>query len=293
MMLVRALGMFLGILLLLPGTVVLGQEKEIKLLHIGTSGSLDTGTNPNREKAALELLHDFIKSETGFENQIDRFKGWQEQLDALANGKLHLSVFRGYEFAWAQKKQSELKPLVLGVNIHRYAEVYVVVRKDSPATAVAGLRGQTLALPPGGLSKLFVERQLEQKPEQFFARITSPATVEDALDDIVDGVVQAAAVDRASLEAYRRRKPARFNQLKSIAHSPPVPLVVIAYHDARVDAATLQRFRTGLLNASQKEKGQTLLNLFRLTGFQEIPKDFPQVLETTGKTFPPPRNGIR
>src|SRR5207244_6848780 len=55
----------------------------------------------------------------------------------------------------------------------------------------------------------------------FFPKITSPENTEDALDDVVDGVVQAAVVDRAGLEAYKRRKPGRFNRLKEVARSQP------------------------------------------------------------------------
>ena len=36
--------------------------------------------------------------------------------------------------------------------------------------------------------------------------------------------------------------------------------------------------RPGLLNASQKDKGQTMLTLFRLTAFEAVPDDFDKVL---------------
>jgi hypothetical protein len=49
----------------------------------------------------------------------------------------------------------------------------------------------------------------------------------------------------------------------------------------------VQRFRTGLVRASRKERGQTLLTLFRLTGFATTPKDFSQALDAARKAFPP------
>jgi ABC-type amino acid transport substrate-binding protein len=48
-----------------------------------------------------------------------------------------------------------------------------------------------------------VERQSEaggKKAAAFFSSITSPDNIEDALDDLVDGKVQATVVDRAALE---------------------------------------------------------------------------------------------
>ncbi len=282
----------LAAILLLLATNLPAQDGK-KILHLGTSGSLGVGTSKDKQKAALDLLHQFIRDETGFHNEIDRCQSWSEEAQALAKGKLQLGVFQGYEFAWAQAKWPELKPLAVGINVHPYAEVHLIVNKNSPATAIAGLRGQALGLAGGGggLPRLFVEREAAaagQTPDRFFSRITSPNTIEDALDDVVDGIIQATVVDRAGLEAYRQRKPARFNRLKEIGHTPPVPLAVLAYRDKHLDDATVERFRNGLVTANQKEKGQTLLSLFRLTGFSAPPSDFTQVLAATRKAFPPP-----
>ena len=87
--------------------------------------------------------------------------------------------------------------------------------------------------------------------------------------------------------AWERRKPGRFSQLKELARSQAVPPTVLAYYEAALDPATIKRFRDGLLGASRKEKGQTLLTFFRLTGFETIPKDFDQVVNETCKAYPP------
>jgi ABC-type phosphate/phosphonate transport system substrate-binding protein len=170
---------------------------------------------------------------------------------------------------------------------------YVVVQRDDPAKDFAGLKGHTLAIPDTGQSflRLFVDRQSEaagKKADDFFAKIATPDNVEDALDDLVDGKVQAVAVDRAALEAYKRRKPGRFKQLKEVAHSERFPPVVVAYYGSNLDDATLRRFKDGLLGAAKKERGQTLLTMFRLTGFVEPPEDFAKVLAETRKAYPPP-----
>src|SRR5262249_34366871 len=141
-----------------------------------------------------------------------------------------------------------------------------------------------------------VERQCQangKDPKTFFSRITSPTNYEDALDDVVDGVVQATVVDRASLEAYKRRKPGRFNRLKEVVHSQPFPPGVVAYYDGVLDQGPLRRFRDGLLNANRKEKGRTLLTLFRLSGFEPVPGDLEQVLAQTRKAYPPPADGVK
>ncbi len=278
-----------------PAALAHGQEAKLDVLRIGTSGTLATVEKGGKEETALETMREFIKEETGFSNEIIQQKDWRQLAQKMAGKQLHLGVFQGYEFAWAVEKQSELKPLAIAVNVYRYPVAYVVTRQDSKASDFAGLQGQALALPAGGQRylRLFVERQSQangKKLEEFFSRITSPENIEDAIDDVVDGVVQAAVIDRAGLEAYKRRKPGRFKRLKEVAHSKPLPPTVVAYYDAALDQATLQRFREGLVGASQKEKGKMLLNLFRITGFEAIPSDFDRVLTEARKAYPPPTN---
>jgi ABC-type phosphate/phosphonate transport system substrate-binding protein len=266
------------------------QGTKLDVLQIGTSGMLaPAGTN---EKEALQSLQSFIKDETGFANDIARQKDWKELAEKMAKGQLQLGVFNGYEFAWAQAKYPKLKPLALAQNGYLYLTVYVVARRDGPAKDFAGLEGQTLALPNMGQPELhlFVDRQcqnLGKPPNRFFSKVTSPTDLEEALDNVVDGVVTAAAADRTALEAYKRRKPARFNQLRPVAQSQPLPPTVVAYYDQVLDQATLTRFQQGLLDASHSDRGQTLLTLFRLTGFARVPADFEKVVAETGKTYPP------
>jgi ABC-type phosphate/phosphonate transport system substrate-binding protein len=276
-----------------PAASAYGQQAKLDLLRIGTSGTLASVEKGGKEEAALETMRDFIKEETGFNNEIIQQKHWRELAQKMADRQLHLGVFQGYEFAWAVEKQPDLKPLAIAVNVYRYPVVYVVARQDSKAPDFAGLQGQALALPASGQRylHLFVERQAQangKKLEEFFSRITSPENLEDAIDDVVDGVVQAAVIDRAGLEAYKRRKPGRFKRLKEVAHSQPLPPTVVVYYDATLDQSTLQRFREGLVGASQKEKGKMLLNLFRISGFEAVPSDFDQVVTEARKAYPPP-----
>lgn len=269
------------------------QPAKVSVLQIGTSGNLALDTEAGKEEAALDTLKGFIKDETGFANEIVKQKDWRELADKLGSKQVHLGVFQGAEFAWARDKFPKLTPLALAVNVHTYSTAHVVVRQDNKAADFNALAGQSVALARGGQGhvRLFVERQCEVRgktPEKFFAKITTPETVEDAVDDVVDGVVQAAVVDRASLEAYKRRKPGRFNRLKEAARSQPLPPPLVAYHDGVLDEDTLRRFRDGLLNAKRKERGERLLTLFRLTGFEPVPKDFEQVLAATRKAYPSP-----
>jgi ABC-type phosphate/phosphonate transport system substrate-binding protein len=286
---VAALGLSAILLIAVAAADSLPSKPDV--LRIGTSGTL-TGPSESKEEAGLKTLREFIKEETGLENEIVRQKNWQELTHKMATGDLHIGVFQGYEFAWGVEGQPKLRPLAIAVNVYRYPVVYVVTRRDSQATRFANLKGQSIAVPATSQAylRLFVERQSEatgQKADVFFSHITEPDNVEDALDAAVDGKVQAVAVDRAALEAYKQRKPGRFKRLKEVTHSQPFPPPIVAYYDSNLDQSTLNRYKQGLLGASNKEKGQTLLTLFRLSRFETVPDDFDKALAEARKAYPP------
>jgi ABC-type phosphate/phosphonate transport system substrate-binding protein len=287
------LGVALTALFVVSGPAAGGRRAKQDALRIGSTGILAAAKSGQKEDTALVSLKAFIKQETGMENEVVRPKDWREQAERMAKGDLQLGVFQGFEYAWAREKYPKLKPLALAVNVYTYPVGYVVARRDGPAKTFRDLQGQSLALPATGQRslRLFLERQSQsagKQPDAFFSGITMPDNVEDALDDVVDRKVGAAVVDRAALEAYKRRKPGRFKQLKEVARSSPFLPPLVAYQGGALDDATRERFRSALLRANRREKGQTLLTLFRLTGFVAPPKDFDQVLARTRKAYPPP-----
>jgi ABC-type phosphate/phosphonate transport system substrate-binding protein len=100
-------------------------------------------------------------------------------------------------------------------------------------------------------------------------------------------------VDQPVLEAYGRRKPGRFEQLKVVARSPPFPPTVIAYDDRFLDERTRRRVQAGLLGATRDEKQDMVLSLFRWKGFVSVPDDFQEVLVKTRQAYLPPQSNPR
>jgi ABC-type phosphate/phosphonate transport system substrate-binding protein len=267
-------------------------DAKIDVLKIGTSGTLGPKEG-NQEKANLGTLRNFIKDETKFQNEIERQKGWEQLGERLAKGELHVGVFPGHEFAWAQERNPKLKALVVAVNVYPHRYAHIVARKDQSLGSVADLKGKKVAIPDTGHDylRLFITKEAgAAQVDQFFSKVTTPANYEDTLDDVVDGVVDAAVVDRVALQQFERRKPARFRQLKELAQSPPFPSAVIAYQPGVLDQATLDRFQKGLLDASRNERGRQLISLFRLTGFTTPPSDFDQVLTKMKQDYPGPKS---
>jgi ABC-type phosphate/phosphonate transport system substrate-binding protein len=284
-----------GVLLVCAAPCLADSVPKLEYLHIGTTESVvdNSPQEAGADPATDDNLRSFIKSETGFDNDVTVVENYQVLGQRLAAGKLQLGLFMGYEFAWARAKFPKLRPLVLAVNKQPYRYACLVVRRDSKAADFAGLKGSTLALPEygAGYLRLFVNAQSRGAgcaTTGFFSRITMRDNVETILDDVVDGNVQAAVVERTALEAYQRRKPGRFDELKTIVQSEAMPPMLAAYYDGMIDAATLRRFQERLTTVHKKKQGEEMLTLFRLTGFTEVPADLDGVLADTLKKYPPP-----
>ncbi len=277
-------------LLLLSSSFALAQTPQV--LHIGSSGASAISASGVKEEDAIKVLTDFVKAQTGFDNEIIRCKTSMEMANSLESGKIQLADFQGYEFAWAKHRYPKLTPIAVAVTGMIYNHVCVVIPKDNPAGGIAAFQGKTLSLPHvmAGNLRLVLDKLCKetQKPlDAFFGKITTPNNTEDAVDDVVDGVVQLAAVDRFSLDAYRRRKPARFAKVRVLMESPPLPPPLIAYYAGKLDPADVKKVESGLLKANKSEKGAQLLRLFKLTAFEPVPTDFDQIIEATYKEYPP------
>src|SRR4029077_5742543 len=103
-----------------------------------------------------------------------------------------------------------------------------------------------------------------------------------------DRKVSAAIVDNVAFECYQRRKPTCGPRLRIIQQSETFPASAVAYRQGALDAETLQRFRTGMLNAHKTIVGKHLMTLFKLTSFEAVPGDYQEMLTNIVKAYPSP-----
>src|SRR5262249_11203413 len=169
-----------------------GADKP-QTLRIGISGLMFREVPEATAKQALETLRSLIQTQTGYASEFTIEDDINTLGNRLMKDKLDFVVFVGYEFAWVQKKQAKLQPLVIAVNRENQLFAELIVRHDAKASKWADLQGQRLALPTGSRPhcRLYVDRRcaaLKKTPEAFFAKMTTPENVEDALDDVVDGI---------------------------------------------------------------------------------------------------------
>jgi ABC-type phosphate/phosphonate transport system substrate-binding protein len=204
---------------------------------------------------------------------------------------LDLGILQGVEFAWEQEKYPDLRALAIIINSTTYRRADLVIRKNGRAKSWSDLRGASLALPARSREHclLFLHGQCDANnatPESYFARITTPNNIEDALDDVVEGAVDATLVDHTGKLAYARRKPGRVEKLVVLQTSERFPDAVVVYRSGAFDAQTLQHWRDEFLRANKNPLAIRILNLWMVTSFEPVPEGFDKLLSAMRRSYP-------
>jgi len=262
-------------------------------VRIGLVASLFRDTSESLMQIAMRPFKSLLEAQTGMGGRIV-FGGAPEQLgQRLKEGDVHLGIFHGVEFAWAKAKYPKLKPLLIAVNKQLSLRAHLIVRANNEIKGLSDLKGRTIGMP--ALSRehcwLFLERRCvpaEQTPVTYFSRISRPRDACYAIDDVIDGTLQAAVIDDADLDAYRKQFPDFADKVKSLVLSEPFPCAVIAYYPGRLDEHMVVQFRSGMLSAKDNRQGRQMMQLCRITRFEEVPDDFDKTLEEIAKAYPPP-----
>jgi ABC-type phosphate/phosphonate transport system substrate-binding protein len=283
----------LGVALALAVSAGRADEETPQPVRIGLIASLFRDMSEPLMQIIMRPFKSLMESQTGLTGQLVSGGDAQTLGQRLKEGKIHLGVFHGVEFAWARAKIPQLKPLLVAVNHQRYLRANLVIRDDGKIASVADLKGQVVALPH--LSKehcwLYLERRCVPpgiKPEKFFSRIASPRDANYAIDDVIDGAAQAAIIDDADLSAYRKQYPQYFAKVKVLLQSEPFPCAVIAYYPGTLSAEMIERFRSGMLAAKASKQGRQMMQMVRISSFEEVPPDFDRMLSDIAKAYPPP-----
>ena len=156
-----------------------------------------------------------LKDQTGLEGEVVTGIKPDDMRQQLKDGKLQVAIFQGFEYAWERPKDADLKPLMIAVYQQPTVRALIVVGKDSAAAGFTDLKGKALADPSRNREhcQLFLDRRcaaLEKTPKDFFAKILTPKSPEEAVDAVVNSQVDAALIDSVFLDWYEKNKAARF-----------------------------------------------------------------------------------
>src|SRR5262245_40853204 len=282
----------LAVLAGLPSRPV--QAQEPKQVQIGLPQNLFRDFPKVTVDALMPQFTRLMESQTGMKGRVQLVPGPDTMGKDLADNKLQLAVFHGFEFAWEQNKHPEFKPLVIVVKGQSAKlTAQVIVANDSSISKLEDLKGQPVAIPRGTPehARLFLSRRtrsIGHRQEKFFGAVSNPPHVAAALDDVAAGKVKATVVDGVAWENYQWMNPQKAAKLKPLMQSEQFPTGVIAYREGSLPEADLKRFRDGLTHAHERSEGMQLMMLWKMKRFDVAPADFQQSLADIAKAYPPP-----
>ncbi len=283
------------LILIAAATVEVGARAESPTdsIRVGVVRSLCKNMPEPLVKVAMQPLPALMQAQTGFSCELASPCDAMSLGGQIAKKEVQLGIFQGFEFAWAQEKYPELRPLLIAVNQHPNRRAHLLVRGEARVKCLADLEGKELAIPRYSRDhcRMFIEHQCRQcgkALDEFFAKVKTSMNAEEALDGVVEDTIQATVVDDVAWGCYKRRKPGRAEQLKDFLQSEWFPDTVVVYRVDSMPDATLHRFQEGLLRARENALGRQLLTLWFMTEFQRVPVDFAKMVKEIGKTYPLP-----
>lgn len=262
-------------------------------LKIGMVQGMFRDVQPAMVQALSRPLRDILTRQTGLDGNVDICSDAFVLADRMTNKQLQLGVFHGFEFAWVTKQHPDLVPLLITVPAGRKVGACVVVHKDSECKTLADLKDENVIIPRGAKAHtlLYLDRErtgLESSTAK--PKTQKSQTSEDALDAVVIGDSAATLVDAAALSGYQTLQPGAFKQLRVLCESESFPPAVIAYRKGALDESTVAKVKESLNTAHQTVVGKPLMAMWNLRGFEDVPADYPQKLESIRKAYPAPKS---
>lgn len=263
-----------------------------KVVRVGIIGTLFRNMPEPLMQVAMRPFKSLLEDQTGMTGELVAGGDAGHLAALLKEDKVQFGVFHGVEFAWAREKNPSLRALIVAVNGRPALHAVILVPRDSKVTTCADLKGKTVGLPADSREhcRLFFDRRCVAPggcPEKFFGKVLHPKDVEEALDDLVDGKMDALVVDGLTLEAFAKLKPGRAARLRPLLRSEAFPPAVVAYHPGALSDDLLTRFRDGLLSAGSTRRGKSLLQMCKITAFKAVPDDYDAMLKSIAKAYPP------
>ena len=216
-------------------------------------------------RALAKLIYDELALPCRFVNDIP----WPERARRLAQGDIQLGWICGLLFIQLRREQNSplqllAAPVMAGAD-YANRPVYfsrLVVRQESPFTTFSELRGLRLGFnEPGSFSGFAImRRHLKQlgKTNHYFGEWIETGSNYNSLRLLLDGRIDATALDSTFLDYQLRLEPELGNKIRVIANlgpNPSPPLVISTFLPAKLREELQQM----LLILDQMAAGQAML----------------------------------
>lgn len=206
----------------------------------------------------------------------------------LKEKQIDIAVFHGFEFAWVEKTDPNLIPLVVTAPNCGKVQACIVVNVDSKVRGPHDIKG-ICAIPKGSKAHcgMFLDRIREGLPEdRCCPKKFADRTPEEVLDDVASGKNESALVDVSALLAYQADKPGLGTCLKVLTESELLPSAVVVVRKGAITNEQIQMIKDGLLNCPRTPQGRIFVMFWNLKGFDVVNDDYFELLDKCRKAYP-------
>jgi phosphonate transport system substrate-binding protein len=233
----------------------------------------------NTEPVAREIakyISQRLDIPTRYVDDID----WPERYRRLERGQIEIGWICGLPYVQNMKRKRpgiELlaAPIMIGSR-YQNKPIYfsdVVVQADSDYQAFSDLAGASWAYNEADSQSGFgvTQYHLSRLGENwsYFGRLVESGAHRNSLEMILDGSVQASAIDSTYLEWRLRREPelrARLRVIDTLGPSPIPPWIV----STRLPPAIRVALRQLLLDMAEEAKGRLILDIGHIARFAAV-----------------------
>jgi len=230
----------------------------------------------NNHRALYQGVAEHLGRRAGMRTLFVTEAPWQECEQMLDQGRAQVGFICGLPYTRKTDRFELLAAPVMRAARYGDRPVYfsdVVVRADSPFQSFADLRGATWAYnEPGSWSGCVVLRaHLAALGEtaSYCGRVVESGAHLRSLEMILDGAVDAAAIDSAVLEMEQARRPRLAAQIRIVESFGPnmFPPTVIR---REVHGETKRRIRAALLAMHEDPEGEAILAAGQVARFAPV-----------------------
>lgn len=249
--------------------------------------------DPNQIREHADQVAAFLTKEIGLPVKAFIPSDYAASVQAMVSGKADIMYSDSFPYLLARRDAgaklllAELRPDIHGNERTDYDSVFVV-RKDSPIQSIEELVSQaksqrmvfTSTTSTSGYVmaywRLVKEGLLEprQDPRTVFASVNFGGGYTQALQQVIDGRADVAAVSHYTVEGKKADvylKPEERAKLRILARTPGVPTHVICARGALSDAL-LAKVKAALLKLSQ-EQPELLADVYGAAKLTEVDPD--------------------
>ena len=246
----------------------------------------------------------YLRKRIGRPVQFVQARSYREIMGLLQAGGLDFAWICGYPFV--QQRDPEILEL-LAVPVFEGAPLYrsyIIVRRDSPISSLADLRGRVFAFsdPDSNSGYLVPQAMLAQRghtPRSFFRLSFFTYSHAETIEAVAEGLAEGGAVDSYVWEYLDENRPDLTERTRVIARSetfgfPPVVASRGIAPELRDDMSS------ALIGMTDDVEGRALLADFALDRFGQFPaslfdsiRDIADSLRQVPLVEPPPAQAVR